>query len=73
MPKFTVTVTRTAVASRDIVVEAENSKAAVHKALEGAGDLEFQGCVVDYEFGCDGVDPDDGTWDESDQGCDYQE
>jgi hypothetical protein len=66
--KFTVTITRTAVASLDVEIEAGTSKEAVHKALDEAGDVDFQGACVDYEFGCDGVAPDDGTWDSWDQG-----
>jgi len=66
--KFTVTITRTSTASRDVEIEAETSKEAVHKALDEAGDADFHGAVVDYEFGCDGVRPDDGTWDSWDQG-----
>ncbi len=68
--KFTVTITRTSVASMDVEIDdptITTSKQAVRRALDEAGDQDFTSCVVEYEFGCDGVSPDDGTWDEWDQ------
>ncbi len=68
--RFTVTITRTSVASKDIEIDDATivtSKQAVRKALDEAGDEDFTSCVVEYQFGCDGVSPDDGTWDDADQ------
>jgi hypothetical protein len=47
---WNVTITRTAIASRDVEVEADTREEAEAKALEGAGDLDFSGCVQDYEM-----------------------
>jgi len=69
--KFTVTITRTSVASIDVEIDdptITTSKQAVRKALDEAGDQDFTSCAVEYQFGCDGVDPNDGTWDSWDQG-----
>jgi hypothetical protein len=47
---WNVTITRTAIASRDVEVEADTREEAEAKALEDAGDLDFSGCVQDYEM-----------------------
>ena len=54
---WNVTITRTAVASRDIEVEADTREQAEAKALEQAGDLDYSGCVVDYDFDVAGSTP----------------
>jgi hypothetical protein len=55
--RWNVTVTRTAVASRDIEVDADTREQAEAKALEMAGDLDYSGCVVDYDFDVAGSTP----------------
>ena len=58
--RWNVTVTRTAVASLDVEVEAETRDEAESKAAEQAHDTDFTGCTVDYEFGVGGAVPVDG-------------
>lgn len=50
--KYTITVARTVVKLRDIEVEAENEDEAAEKALDSAGDYDFndgEECGVEYE------------------------
>lgn len=48
MSRFLVKVTRISYAFRDIVVEAENEKEAMDKALNQAGDQEFSERSAEY-------------------------
>ncbi len=50
---YDVSVTRTSTASLTIRVEADDPNAARELALELAGDQDFSGCVVDYDFDAD--------------------
>ena len=52
---YEVSVIRTSTASRTIRVEADNPESARGKALELAGDTDYTGCVVDYDFDADGA------------------
>ena len=47
---YDVSVTRTSTASLTIRVEADDPETARGKALELAGDQDFAGCVVEYDF-----------------------
>ena len=50
---YDVSVTRTSTASLTIRVEANDPDAAREKALELAGDQDYTGCVVEYDFDAD--------------------
>ncbi|MGO8751850.1 MAG: hypothetical protein ACLQNE_38400 [Thermoguttaceae bacterium] len=54
---FDVEVSRISTANKVIRVEADSPEDAEKKALAAAGDEDFAGCVVDYEFEANSVEP----------------
>jgi len=54
---YDVSICRTSTATRNIRVEAANAEEAEAKALEMAGDEDFGGCVVEYDFDVAGSTP----------------
>ncbi len=63
---YDVSLTRTSTASLTIRVEANSAEEAEEKALEAAGDEDFSGCVVEYDFDADGAEPVEDDDDEED-------
>jgi len=57
---YDVSVCRTSTATRNIRVDAASAEEAEAKALEIAGDTDFTGCVVEYDFDVAGSTPVDG-------------
>jgi hypothetical protein len=52
---YDVSVSRISTATKTIRVEADGREAAEEKAVEQAHDEEFLGCVVEYDFECNGA------------------
>ena len=52
---YDVNVSRISTATQTIRVEAESAGQAEEKAVETAHDTDFTGCVVDYDFECNGA------------------
>jgi hypothetical protein len=59
MPKYLVSVTRTAYSNTNILVEAKDPKEAESKALASAGDIEFPG-GYDTAYTVEGMIPQGG-------------
>ena len=54
---YDVNVSRLSTATMTIRVEAGSPEEAEEKAVEQAHDTDFGGCVVDYDFECNGAVP----------------
>ena len=54
---YEVNICRTSTATRTIRVEAANPEEAEQKALEVAGDEDYSGCVVEYDFDASDATP----------------
>lgn len=53
--RYDVNVSRISTATLTIRVEADSAEEAEEKAIEAAHDTDFTGCVVDYDFECNGA------------------
>jgi hypothetical protein len=52
---YDVNVSRISTATLPLRIEADSPEEAAAKACEMAGDVDFGGCVVDYDFEASGV------------------